>query len=54
LRELNGLWYIVAVTIFNTNVMDSIRMNDYGVTPRSREAVLALLSMMSEINHSAN
>jgi len=54
LSKLNSFWYILAATIFNTNVMDSICMNDHGVTPRSREAVLALLSTMSEINHSAN
>lgn len=51
--KLNSLWYILAATVFDTNLMNSICVNDHGVTPRSGETVLALLSVMSQAKPNA-
>ena len=53
LSKLNGFLYILTVTIFNTNLMDSIGVNNYSIMPRSRETVPALLTMMSKTKHGA-
>ena len=53
-RELDGLWYILAATIFDANAVDSIRMNDDGVAPMSRETVPALISTVAQAKYSAN
>ena len=53
LSKLNGLWDIVTSTIFDTNMVDFVGMNNNGVTSRSRETVPAPLTTMSQVNCSA-
>ena len=51
--KLNSIRYILAATIFDGNMVDSISVNDHTVTPGSRETVPTLFAMMTQTKHSA-
>jgi hypothetical protein len=51
--KLNSIRYILAATIFDGNMVDSISVNDHTVTPGSRQTVPTLFATMTQTKHSA-